>query len=210
MIFITGNQKEINFLNYCFPPPMTLSYRMRKAKPKEHPENPFKRVGKKNKQHKVMKTKHLILFVAFLGMYIQGNAQSKNGPSLEETLSFINMKSIGSTILFTKRTDSNFNFKGYVAGKITNIKLDRSTNIITYFFDDDHSVDVALDKVKGIQLYDNDEDVMFSSDKTDFVKWDDKQFGFYCSRVKIDAPKVLKAYKHLFDLLGIKLIEDAF
>jgi hypothetical protein len=153
-----------------------------------------------------MKTKQLILLVAFLGMFVQVKAQSSTSPSLEETMSFIKMKTIGRTLVLTKQTGDGIG--NYIAVNTTDIVL--SGHTLTYYFKNSPKIIVDLEHVKGIELYDNDEDVMLLSDVNEFVNWDGKEFSFYRSYIKTDASKVLKAYKHLFDLLGIKLIGDAF
>ncbi|MFZ4414430.1 MAG: hypothetical protein ACOYOV_15200 [Bacteroidales bacterium] len=204
------------------------------SKTKEHPENPLKRVGKNNKQHKVMKTKQLILLVAFLGMFIQGNAQTTTSPTLEQTMSFISLKcmdirwaltsgNIDPDISWSYRCAMRPNDKIYLNGKTLYAVRDSKNNNNTNFHDE---LIISLNLVEGISLvdYDNCKYIRIYSSKPffelnksmdmksndmDLPLLDNKNIYIGCINDE-DAPKIYKAFKHLIDLLGVKLNDDMF
>ena len=164
-----------------------------------------------------MKTKHLILLVAFLGMF--SNIQAQDA-TLEETLEFIKLRTIGKRfttedIAHSKTAnvyckEFTLNNKMIYIGYYTVYNSNGINSCkIKYYIDLTKIRTITLSS-DGTSLSFLPEDIMYeeltyspSNDKDTIYSYLELDYG-------ADAPRVLKAYKHLLDLLGIKLMEEKF
>lgn len=157
-----------------------------------------------------MKTKHVILLVAFLGMF--SNIQAQDA-TLEETLEFIKLKSANRILV--RWYDDTYDGKDIqLMGKKIYVKTIEKFNYTIKLY-------IDLTKIRIIEIY-NDTYIKITPDeviyytllsKKDGKMTEDYQWlGDYGGIIDYgaDAPRVLKAYKHLLDLLGIKLMEEKF
>ena len=176
------------------------------------------RVGKNNKQQKVMKTKQLILLVAFLGMF--SNIQAQDA-TLEETLEFIKLRTIGQKITSVYQPFAREYEKVYIEVFSLSDKMIYIGSCTANYLNGVNSTEwkyyIDLTKIRTIALgsdgtsfFFRPENIMYIIETNYPSNFIDKKYSSLYLDYGADAPRVLKAYKHLLDLLGIKLMEEKF
>ena len=162
--------------------------------------------------------KNLLTIFVLIATTICSKAQT-----LEETVDYIKLKTANSNLWYNSNsqvTTSGCNETyEYFFTKITSISY--SNNSITFFnksCDKVGSLVIFLDKIKSVELteYDGKKYVALLSSQSFFeVSYEgkkiDPQSPSKITMYKVDNPeKLLNAFKHLFKLLNINLVEDKF
>ena len=169
-----------------------------------------------------MKTKHLILLVAFLGMFVQVNAQTTS-PTLEQTMSFISLKCMDNCWYLSQGIFEKGTGKDYKIGVVPNDKIylkDKTLFVVSKESETNFQAEliISLNFVEGLSLEKDNKIRLYSSKqffkinssyKNDRPLYNDKNI-YIGSFNEQDAPKVYKAFKHLLELLDVKLSDDMF
>lgn len=170
-----------------------------------------------------MKTKILIAIISLFSLYTQVNAQKTTSPTLEQTMSFISLKCMDISWRQAKGNVEKGTSLDYKVAVWPNDKIYLKDNTL-YVVSKESEISnqeellISLNLVEGLSLLEKDNAIRLYSSKPFFIinsrfkndrpLYDDK--NIYLKVREEDAQKVYKAFKHLLELLNVKLNDDMF